>query len=129
MPNSHNLEKCPTWLFLSWKTKNILFFFRVVLGFANRILGLQRGQQKWSVESVHTKNIVSILHLLVALARHFRYKQRYIYIFFFVKSQCLISIIRHLTIFLSSWISPFQSSNSTTRKCCGWCSHCSKERW
>merc|ERR1712141_819664 len=45
---------------------------RVVLGFANRILGLQRGQQKWSVESVHTKNIVSILHLLVALARHFR---------------------------------------------------------
>jgi len=45
---------------------------RVVLGFANRILGLQRGQSKWSVESVHTKNIVSILHLLVALARHFR---------------------------------------------------------
>jgi len=45
---------------------------RVVLGLANRILGLQRGQQKWSVESVHTKNIVSILHLLVALARHFR---------------------------------------------------------
>ena len=51
----------------------LFFFFRVVLGFANRILGLQRGQQKWSVESVHTKNIVSILHLLVALARHFRY--------------------------------------------------------
>merc|ERR1712088_235632 len=45
---------------------------RVVLGFANRVLGLQRGQPKWSVESVHTKNIVSILHLLVALARHFR---------------------------------------------------------
>ena len=42
------------------------------MGFANRILGLQRGQPKWSVESVHTKNIVSILHLLVALARHFR---------------------------------------------------------
>ena len=30
------------------------------------------GVHKWSVESVHTKNIVSILHLLVALARHFR---------------------------------------------------------
>jgi len=45
---------------------------QVVLGFANRILGLNRGQSKWSVESVHTKNIVSILHLLVALARHFR---------------------------------------------------------
>ena len=29
-------------------------------------------QARWSVESVHTKNIVSILHLLVALARHFR---------------------------------------------------------
>lgn len=45
---------------------------RVVLNYANRVLGLQRGQHKWSVESVHTKNIVSILHLLVALARHFR---------------------------------------------------------
>lgn len=29
-------------------------------------------QQKWSVESIHSKNIVAILHLLVALARHFR---------------------------------------------------------
>ena len=36
------------------------------------MLGLQRHQARWSVESVHTKNIVSILHLLVALARHFR---------------------------------------------------------
>jgi len=45
---------------------------RIVLGVANRVLGLQRGQARWSVESVHTKNIVSILHLLVALARHFR---------------------------------------------------------
>ena len=40
---------------------------RIVLGFTNQVLGLQRGQQKWSVESVHTKNIVSILHLLVKL--------------------------------------------------------------
>lgn len=45
---------------------------RIVIGFANHVLGLQRGQAKWSVESVHTKNIVSILHLLVALVRHFR---------------------------------------------------------
>jgi len=45
---------------------------RIVLGVANRVLGLQRGQARWSVESVHTKNIVSILHLLVALARHYR---------------------------------------------------------
>ena len=42
---------------------------RVVLTFANRVLGLAKGQAKWSVDSVHTKNIVSILHLLVALAR------------------------------------------------------------
>ena len=47
-------------------------FPRIVLGVANRVLGLQRHQARWSVESVHTKNIVSILHLLVALARHFR---------------------------------------------------------
>jgi len=45
---------------------------RIVLGVANRVLNLQRNQARWSVESVHTKNIVSILHLLVALARHFR---------------------------------------------------------
>jgi len=45
---------------------------RIVLGVANRILGLHRGQARWSVESVHTKNIVSILHLLVALARQYR---------------------------------------------------------
>ena len=49
-----------------------LCLFRIVLGVANRVLGLQRHQARWSVESVHTKNIVSILHLLVALARHFR---------------------------------------------------------
>jgi len=46
---------------------------RVVLAFANKVLGIgARAMHKWSVESVHTKNIVSILHLLVALARHFR---------------------------------------------------------
>ena len=44
---------------------------RIVLGFANHILGLQKGQQKWSVESVHTKNIVSIIHLLVNISSHF----------------------------------------------------------
>jgi parvin len=27
---------------------------------------------KWTVESVHSKNVVAILHLLVALVRHFR---------------------------------------------------------
>ena len=39
---------------------------RIVLGYANRVLGLNRSQAKWSVDSVHTKNIVSILHLLVS---------------------------------------------------------------
>ncbi|PSN41414.1 hypothetical protein C0J52_16875 [Blattella germanica] len=41
--------------------------------FDKEVLTLPRwSQQKWSVESVHSKNIVAILHLLVALARHFR---------------------------------------------------------
>jgi hypothetical protein len=41
--------------------------------FFGQVLSLPRwSQQKWSVESVHSKNIVAILHLLVALARHFR---------------------------------------------------------
>jgi len=45
---------------------------RIVLSMVNKVLGMERGQPRWSVESIHTKNIVSILHLLVALARHFR---------------------------------------------------------
>ncbi|KAL0280542.1 UNVERIFIED_CONTAM: hypothetical protein PYX00_001803 [Menopon gallinae] len=46
---------------------------QIVLGTANRILGLPMwSSQKWSVESIHSKNIVAIIHLLVALARNFR---------------------------------------------------------
>lgn len=46
---------------------------QIVLGAANRILGYPVfSNQKWTVESVHSKNIVAILHLLVSLARHFR---------------------------------------------------------
>ncbi|KAK7108107.1 beta-parvin-like [Littorina saxatilis] len=47
---------------------------RVVLDYINRMLQLPPvwNQQKWSVDSVHTKNLVAILHLVVALARHFR---------------------------------------------------------
>ncbi|CAN7995312.1 unnamed protein product [Ixodes hexagonus] len=46
---------------------------RTVVDCANQVLGLPKwGQYKWSVESIHDKNIVSIIHLLVALARHFR---------------------------------------------------------
>ncbi|XP_023345848.1 beta-parvin [Eurytemora carolleeae] len=36
---------------------------RIVLGVANRVLGLQKGQARWSVESVHTKNIIYSLLL------------------------------------------------------------------
>lgn len=36
-------------------------------------MGIQRiNHNKWSVEAIHSKNIVAITHLLVALARHFR---------------------------------------------------------
>lgn len=45
----------------------------VVLAHFNKVLGLHGiSCNKWSVEAIHSKNIVSILHLLVALARHFR---------------------------------------------------------
>lgn len=36
------------------------------------LYGSSKSVQKWSVDSVHSKNVVAILHLLVALARHFR---------------------------------------------------------
>ncbi|WAR08860.1 PARVA-like protein [Mya arenaria] len=49
---------------------------RVILEVINNILNLPQlgtwNQQKWSVDSVHSKNLVAILHLLVALVRHFR---------------------------------------------------------
>ncbi|KAG1689104.1 Beta-parvin [Nymphon striatum] len=47
---------------------------KIVLDYVQQILGLGRwsGQQKWTVDSIHSKNLVSMLHLLVALARHFR---------------------------------------------------------
>lgn len=35
-------------------------------------MGIHRRNNKWTVEAIHSKNIVSITHLLVALARHFR---------------------------------------------------------
>ena len=44
-----------------------------VLNETNQVLGLPRwSQQKWGVDSIHSKSLVAILHLLVALARHFR---------------------------------------------------------
>ena len=47
---------------------------KVVLEFANNIL-INRDMEslrKWNVESIHTKNLVSILHLLIEMAIHFR---------------------------------------------------------
>lgn len=45
----------------------------VILRHFNTVLGIPRqGPKKWGVESIHSKDIVAILHLLVALARHFR---------------------------------------------------------
>lgn len=43
----------------------------VVLNTANRVLGCYP-PYKWSVESIHSRNVLSILHLLVSLARLFR---------------------------------------------------------
>lgn len=47
---------------------------QIILTVINRILQQSPPwtQSKWSVDSVHSKNLVAILHLLVALARHFR---------------------------------------------------------
>lgn len=46
---------------------------KTVLDAANKVLGLAHWNQlKWSVDAIHSKNVVAILHLLVALARHFR---------------------------------------------------------
>ncbi|KAK6626947.1 hypothetical protein RUM43_003222 [Polyplax serrata] len=46
---------------------------QIVLGASNQVLGFPAwSTQKWNVESIHSKNVVAILHLLVSLARHFR---------------------------------------------------------
>ncbi|ELU07313.1 hypothetical protein CAPTEDRAFT_222253 [Capitella teleta] len=47
---------------------------RVVLEVIGKILQLPPGwkHQKWNVEAIHSKNLVAILHLLVALVRYFR---------------------------------------------------------
>ncbi|XP_038048958.1 beta-parvin-like isoform X1 [Patiria miniata] len=46
---------------------------QVVLDTVNKIMNLPRwNQQKWSVDGIHSKNLIAILHLLVALAFHFK---------------------------------------------------------
>lgn len=50
-----------------------MFIIIVILTLLFQVLyGTAKPVPKWSVDSIHSKNIVSILHLLVALARHFR---------------------------------------------------------
>lgn len=47
---------------------------REVLDMVNQLLNLQPSwvDQQWSVDSIHSKNLVAILHLLVTLARAYR---------------------------------------------------------
>ncbi|XP_068134287.1 gamma-parvin isoform X2 [Hyperolius riggenbachi] len=45
----------------------------VILEAVSRCLQLEEGQQqKWSVASIHSKDLLATLHLLIALAQHFR---------------------------------------------------------
>ncbi|XP_033101926.1 beta-parvin-like isoform X1 [Anneissia japonica] len=44
---------------------------QMVLEAVEKLSGNQK-QQKWSVDSIHSKNLISILHLLVSLAFHFK---------------------------------------------------------
>ena len=40
---------------------------------AVQLLGLgHQGSQLWNVEKIHSKNVIAIVHLLVALVRHYR---------------------------------------------------------
>ena len=50
------------------------FKIRVVLETANRLLGIPAkwANIKWTVEGIHSKQLVQLIHLLVALIRHYR---------------------------------------------------------
>lgn len=45
---------------------------KMVLDLANRQLGFQHGNVRWSAPGIHNKNAVEIIHLLVALIRQYR---------------------------------------------------------
>lgn len=47
-------------------------FYNITVFLPAQTLGFHQKIPRWSVASVHSKNIVAILHLLVALVRHFR---------------------------------------------------------
>ena len=80
-------------------------------------------QARWSVESVHTKNIVSILHLLVALARHFRWNSCSSYFWMVV---LLLMVPENSTKMVHN---PLQGSYSTSgERCRGRCYRDKKRR-
>ena len=56
------MKKVDTWLEIDIAGEVEQFFFSTSF---NQFLG---GTSKWSMESIHSKNYVAILHLLVALA-------------------------------------------------------------
>lgn len=45
---------------------------KMVLDTANRLLGLGTAAVRWTAHGIHNKNAVEIIHLLVALIRHYR---------------------------------------------------------
>lgn len=53
---------------------NVCRLFCLYIDFfsVSQTLGFHQKIPKWNVESVHSKNMVAITHLLVALVRHFR---------------------------------------------------------
>lgn len=53
----------------SYMQKNKL---RYLLDKLDKIVGIRGGQRKWDVQSIHSKDPVAILHMLVAMARFFR---------------------------------------------------------
>lgn len=50
------------------------FKIRVVLETANRLLGIPAkwANIKWTVEGIHSKQLIQLIHFLVALIRHYR---------------------------------------------------------
>ncbi|EDO28185.1 predicted protein [Nematostella vectensis] len=58
----------------------IIYFFQaklsVLIGEINKVLLVPQHRAKWTPERIHSKDTVAILHLLVALARHFNNQKK-----------------------------------------------------
>jgi parvin len=52
----------------SYMQKNKL---RYLLDKLDKMLGIRGGQRLWDVQSIHSNDVVAILHMLVAMARYF----------------------------------------------------------